>query len=315
MNKIISVVPPRQGWWYKDGIDMPGSSEEDTDNIWENYAIKRWYIPNQKKVREQHYSLVKKLEEIGIGVVSIPLNENSWLLDSAVFVRDAFVSNQVDRILLSKFRRNDRVPQALWIWKALQEKIEKIGLSREIIVPPEKDGLYLEGWEFRYIRWSWILFAGFNTDQTSSRNSYSGVNWTREQLWVQPENVILVEAKWFHLDTVMWVITDRDERVVACIFCKELISNYSEVKVACVSRWIKCIEVDNKFWIYSPMAGNQWALWTVNTLNIGNALISWWRFDSKTEDKIATLGVRRLIVDISEFWNAWGWVHCLTNQI
>lgn len=315
MNRTISVVPPNQEWWYKDGIDIYSSSKENWKNVWKNHATKRWHIPDQTRVQEQHRNLVEKLGELWVRVISIPLDKNPWFLDNAVFVRDAFVSNQVDKILLSKFRRADRIPQALGIWKALQERVEKIGLSREIITPPNEDGLYLEGWEFRYVKWSWILFAGFNRDNTSSRNSYSWVKWTMGQLWVKPENMILVEAKWFHLDTVMWVISDMDDSVVACVFCNELISNYTEVKEACVSRWIKCIEVDSKFWIYSPAIGNRWALWTVNTLNIGNTLISWWKFDNETEDEIATLDIQRLIVDVSEFWNAWWWVHCLTNQI
>lgn len=307
----ITTLSPSISWWYKNGIPSP------TNEIWINHALKIGTIPNQDHIFSQHLNLVKELEKIAnVQVLNIwfPDKNNTEIKDNSVFIRDAFLSNQKDKILISRFRNPSRINQSQIIGEMIKKKLETLSIYRDIVTPPNEKNLYFEGGDFRYNQMDNILSIWFNPDKNTSRNSETGIKWVQHEMNIPDNNCIYVHSKWFHIDTVLWLVTNTNGKIVACLACPDLISNYDDVVNQYTRHGIQMLPIDSKYGINSPASKIQ-GLWTVNTLNINEYLISGGKFDNKTEDLLEELGIKRRIVNVSEFWLAGGWVHCLTNQI
>jgi N-dimethylarginine dimethylaminohydrolase len=243
---------------------------------------------------------------------------NEWIPNpnNAIFVRDSFLSNQSDKILLSSFRKENRRLQANAIGTKIKESLAGLSITRDIIKPPttEKD-LYFEGWDFRYIPESRLLFVWYNPDSVTSRNSIKWIEWVRTSFDLEEDNLITVTSRGFHLDTVMSAVTWSDGKIIACIVCENLIENLTEFENTCKKRGIKVILISSTYWIYSPGIWNKWANGRINTLNVGNLLLWGWLFDAETELTLQNLWIQHKTTNLDQFWLAWWWLHCLTNQI
>lgn len=313
MMKTIVTMSPRSTGWYNEWIDVLGTEEIGDAGF--NSATHRWHFPDQWTIVEQHAWLVQSLAQSHVAkVFSMTLDNFPEVSDSGVFIRDIFLSDQKWKILVSRFRRKDRAVQ-VQVLKQLVAILTEQWIEREIIIPPESENLYFEWGDFRYIAGSWILFAWLNTQSGLSRNSIQGIEWVRDTLEVPKEKLIIVDGKWFHLDTVKWVVTNKVDQLVWSIICRDLVRNFEEIARRLVWLGVKVLQVDAQYGIYSKEVGNRWAKWTINTLNLPGVLVWNGLFDEATEDRLLELGQARIVTQVSEFWNAgWG-VHCLTNQI
>jgi hypothetical protein len=273
----IAILPPVENEWYKNWLPWIDSWEK----AWVNHAVQHWLIPDQQVVQEQFSWLIKLLEnQVWIQVVKIM---NEWIPNpnNAIFVRDSFLSNQSDKILLSSFRKENRRLQA----------------------------------NARYIPESRLLFVWYNPDSVTSRNSIKWIEWVRTSFDLEEDNLITVTSRGFHLDTVMSAVTWSDGKIIACIVCENLIENLTEFENTCKKRGIKVILISSTYWIYSPGIWNKWANGRINTLNVGNLLLWGWLFDAETELTLQNLWIQHKTTNLDQFWLAWWWLHCLTNQI
>lgn len=310
-SSIIALLPPVDNQWYLNGLP---SIENEKATAWVNHAIAHNAFPDQEKVISQYQQLILSIKNASAEIL---LLENTWIQnpDNAVFVRDAFISDQSSKIILSKFRKQNRIAQASEIWEQLKLKLKELWIWREIILPPDNSNLFFEWWDFRYIPKSKILFSWYNENDNASRNSYEGVRYVQSILWITDDKLIIISWKGFHLDTVMGVVTDNDWYATHALICKNLVNNYDEVKKKCEMNGLSVVEIASEYGIFSPDLGNSWATWAINTLNIGNTLINWWVFDRATEDLLERIWSKRSVVNLDQFWLAgWG-AHCLTNQV
>ncbi len=307
---IATLAPSTEGWYTK---WMPPPKW----NIWVNHAAQIGVVPNQERIFLQHSHLTKFLWELPTTQVlelPFPNSKDPIISDNAVFVRDAFLSNQNDKVLISRFRNPTRINQTTVIAQMVRSKLQELSIEREMIVPPNEEDLYFEWGDFRFSPNDQLLFVWYNPDNKTSRNSESWIQWVQKELNIPDKNRILVHSKGFHIDTVMWLVTDFNARVIACLACPDLISNYDELNKRCESSDIQMIPVGRRYGIGTPWCQERW-LGTINTLNINDYLLSGWVFDEKTEEILNTLNIKRWILDVSEFWLAGWWIHCLTNQI
>ncbi len=298
----ILTISPSDKWWYTNW--MPESKWK----VWLNKEVDVWVIPNQDKVFEQHKNLIKQITSINVAnLINIPFSD-IWkfdISDNMVFVRDSFLSDQKSKIFMSKFRNPSRLNQADIVKSILENKIINNEISREFNLPPlDDENIYLEWGDFRYLPEDNLLFVWYNPDKKTSRNSEEWIKWLIKEMNLKNNNFINIHSKWYHIDTVLWLATNIDWNLISCITNPEKIGNYEELKTFCEKKWIKLLNTFDK--------NNTWVF---NTLNLNEYLLSSDKFDKKTEEELNKLWVKRVIIDTSEYWKAWWWIHCLTNQI
>ena len=319
--KDICLLKPHSDWWYENNMEVSN------DVVGKNYAS-RWDIsPDQEMVFKQYVCLEETLSSVSdILTFNFPTVENNTYLqdnldltvnnryieDSIVYIRDAFISNQVDLILMSNFSKPSRLHQS----NIIKEILEWQSLDREILCAPSDGKTFFEGGDFRFVaNWS-ILFAWYNKKLQSTRNSIEWVKFVQKQFHVKSENLLVIESKWFHIDTVFWILSNENEELIWAVVCNKLVDNFNEIKSFFNSRSLPLLCVDKKYGIpvNDSVNKNDYS-WVVNTLNIWNLLLNWGVFDEKTEWLIAHLGIERKTIDVSQFWIKWWWIHCLTNQL
>ncbi len=137
-------------------------------------------------------------------------------------MRDSFISNQDGLVLMSKFRKESRRVQS----RILELLLEKHSIWVE--VPSEEVDVFEWG-DFRYISRDWILFAGYNSSW-NSRNSKWGIEYVAKKFWVNSNNLMIISAEGFHIDTVFSVVTDTDWKLIWWIACGRLIENYTDLE-------------------------------------------------------------------------------------
>lgn len=298
----ILTISPSDKWWYTAWMPKPEWK------VWINKEVDIWTIPNQGKVFEQHKNLIQELVSTKVvDLINLSFSD-IWkpdISDNVVFVRDSFLSDQKSKIFMSKFRNPSRLDQAEAIKNILKNKIINDEIYREIISPKNnEEKIYLEWWDFRYIPKDNLLFIWYNPDKTTSRNSEEWISWLIKEMNLKNNNYIKIHSKWYHIDTVLSLVTNKDWNLISCITNPEKIGNYDELETFCRKRWIKLLNTTDK--------NNTWVL---NTLNLNEYLLSSDRFDDKTEEELDKLEVKRKIIDTSEYWTAGWWIHCLTNQL
>lgn len=319
----ILTMSPHLDDWYTNGVPV------DPWTVALNYAAREWAIPDQQAVQKQHANLREKLLWIAsvqvtnlgfpsenfirsndLGISSDELEDQvrngKYKADSLVFIRDTFISNEEWLVLISNFRKQHR---------KLQSRIMEILLRNEWLdsVTSNSPESYFEWGDFRYIARDKILFAGYNRSG-DSRNSQEWISYVVEKFGLSNENVCIVSARWFHIDTVFSVITDNDGKIIWGLACKWLIENYQKLEAFLKAKNCFLIEIDDKYWVPTA-AGNEWANGAINTLQINEYLIWWWRFDDWVHEQLTRHWVRFIESAVDEFWKAGWWVHCLTAQL
>ncbi len=242
--------------------------------------------------------------------------------DSFVYVRDAFLSNQKDKILISNFQHVWRRHQADMV-KWLLEILVDQWLEREIIVHDNKIEAFEWG-DFRYLPHENILFAWYS--KKWSRNTKEWIEFVKKQFWIEDENYL--ELSWknaFHIDTFFSVLTDDQWKLIWGIICNDIcsIASYNHAKNFFNKRNLPLLDVPREYWVTkSEWNGKKWEYintkrwgWIINTLQLNQYLISSDRFPHDIEMQMEKMWVIRRVTPTSEYWKAWGWVHCLTNQL
>jgi len=332
---ILSSKPPIS-WWRNNWI--PRYSD--------NPAMRKWFVPSKDNVIKQYNNMIqailetgnanlleidfpntkdlescKKIEELQnftkekILSNSFFVNPNwedlidkNWELTQHdfVFVRDSFISNQNDKIIISHFSQKAREVEETIIKEILYNLIKVNWLNRELIVPPKN--IYLEWWDFRYIPKDKILFAG-----KSWRNSKDGVDFVKSNFEINPKDILIIDWNWFHLDTYFSVFTDNEWNLKWWIICKDLVKNFNEVKKFFKEKQKRLIEIPSSYWIGRNGDGN-WHFAT-NTLQLWEYLIGCKYFDDGTELILDKEWIKRIITKMNQYTKSWWAIHCSTNQI
>ena len=329
MKKNIILISPHSEWFYKDWIPWL------TWDKWKNKAANIWAKPDINITINEHQKLIEFIiQSWNINVINLDFpNEDlkilewnddrlssteSWkrkyFKDNIVFSRDGFISNRENKIILSKFSNPSRSFEPKVIKELISWILDNNDLVRNIIEAPNLENLFLEWWDFRLIEKDKILFAWFNSDWKTSRNSKSWIKFVKDEFEIENDDFLIIESKWYHLDTVFSVLTNKEWSLIWWMICSWLVDNFIELEKFFNNKWLKLLDIPNKYWVRDPELSPNWN-WVINTLNINEYLISSWYFSDEIELELSELWIKRFITSTSQFWEAWWWPHCLTNEL
>ena len=167
--------------------------------------------------------------------------------------------------------------------------------------------IFAEGGEFYFCPKDRVLFSGAN------RNSIKGAEEVASFLNV--DELIIIETKAFHLDTVFTTVLDNNSHLCAVIVCKELVSEKSFDRL---NRFAN--ETHNKiFNIPSHDAiglNKNIGSLAVNNLSAPGLLISSSSFSNPELIKeLNNMNIKLEISPVSQFQLSGGSIHCLTNEL
>ncbi len=271
----------------------------------------KWYIHKPETKEDYIKNYLERIDD----------NKIKYRNDSMVYMRDAFISNQEDKILISNFKLRSRRLESILAKEILDNLVKNNALDREIIVN-ENSKEYFEGWDFRFIPKDKILFAWYSKGQ--SRNSLEWIDFVKTHFWLDDKNVLILEWKnAFHIDTFFSVVTDDSGRLISWIICDEICTpdTLDRTKQFFSDRKSPLYTVPWEYWIWLPATNKEqkWLqeIWAgiINTLQLQEHLVSSDRFPHDIEVALDKMGVKRTVTPTSEYRKAWGWVHCLTNQL
>lgn len=293
-KNILCCVPPkwsRRSWWVL--------------WYWDNPWMISWIKPNIDSLNQQFNSLLDTLHQIkDTNTFTVPFPENEWL-DDFLFVRDSFISNQKDKIILSNFKYPERQKES----SRMSEYLEWVLISHQIdrvIIKPTIDYCF-EWWEFRYIPEQNLLICW------KSRNTLAWIKFVQHEFNVPDENTIILEWKWYHLDTYFSIVTNDEWWLILGILADNMISENDKSKLITFLKkhWAVLHTVHESYWIWLDW---KWCLAT-NTLQVWSSLIWAAYFDEATESMLQQLNISRYITPVSEYSKSWGAIHCITNQL
>jgi N-dimethylarginine dimethylaminohydrolase len=294
--KILVSKLPKNPWW---GFGTPSYEN--------NPAMKEGVVPNQTIAQMEIANFHKTLLSLPVSVDIIEFphsldgNTKETQKHDFVFLRDLFISNQNGDIVISNFRETERQIEAEIMGDFLSN------LDVKIHRLPQKSTCFAEGGEFYFAPNESILFSGL------SRNSLYGVEKTSESLNVK--EMVLIESKSFHLDTIFTPLLDADSNLCGLIVCLDLITKQSanNLKNIALKLNIPLIEINP-----SDAIGlnNKLGKFSVNCLPIPGQLIGPAPFSTQgAMQHITNLGIQHHIVELSQFRLSGGAVHCLTNEL
>ncbi len=322
----LLMIEPHKEWWYKNGMKKTKDKMSDA-------GVDRTVTFDTQVAIDQHRNLVEVLSSVpwvetivrnypdeswnaikwnGIALDDTTPYPRKYTFDNAVFTRDAFISNQKDKIILSNFTKDQRVQ---FETKLIHELLQSLQLDREIILWPNDVDTKYEWWDFRYLPKDNILIAW--TDKHSgwirkSRTTKKWVDFVMKNLWVLHKNLLIVHSKSFHVDCVVSVVTNDYWELIGLIAISENIHNFSDIEYFCKQKDLFLYDIWSEYWSDS-FVSLTWG--AINTLNYNEYLIGKSLFNEELEKKLESYGIKRVISDTSEFRkSAWS-VHCLTNQI
>ena len=286
--KISMVSLPKFPWW-----------DNGTPAYENNLAMRLGSIPVQKKVQTEHKEVLKILNKYAkVELFPFPqeMDSNGLNKHDFIFSRDSFISNQKGDVVISNFSERERQAEAEQMYSYLEVKGYRIHrLSSDS---------YAEGGEFYFVAKDDILFAGI------SRNNIHGISETARFLGIK--NIVIVESDSFHLDTVFTILIQKDGHLAGIIVCKDLIRNSQSLESFAKKRGIELIDVDPIDTIAADGKGKI----TVNCLPLQGVLVGGDKFSTKgVEEKIKKLGIKHVVVGVSQFKLSGGGIHCLANEL
>ncbi len=294
--KILISKLPSNPWW---GHGTP---------IYENNpAMKEGMVPIQELVEIEMFMLSTLMNRLPIETVELDfpyiLDQHNFDLRNHdfVFVRDLFVSNQSDKIIISKFREKARQMEA----DIMQVILDSWGYKTSRL--PETSNCYAEGGEFYFCRKEGVLFSGV------SRNNQSGAEKVAQEFNVK--ELIILKSNAFHLDTIFTPVMDKNSKLVALISCTELMDQNSVKRLQDFSsqRGIHLVDVPPEDAIGTDTELGEFA---VNCQPLPGYLIGPTRFRSnKVAPLLDSLGVIHITVPTTQFRLSGGAIHCLTNEL
>jgi len=333
LNILISMQP-KSWWWKKDWIP----------SYPDNPSMEKWYKPDAEIVKKEYDWLIESLQittkaniiqvlfpskeleiikkisqiqeyskkEVNINpFVKNPnwsdLIDNDWEFTQHdfVFVRDSFISNQSDKIIISNFTQSTRKIEELIINEILNNILNENNIDRKIINPPKN--LNLEWWDFRLIPKDQILFAWIG------RNSLEWIKFVQNEFNIDNKKLLIIDWNWFHVDTYFSVATNNEWELIAWIICWDLVKNMDEVKKFFKDNKKMLIEIPSSYWIWINWDW-KWNFAT-NSLQLWEYMIWCNYFSDNVEKILENEWVKRIVTPMTQYMKSWWAVHCSTNQI
>jgi N-dimethylarginine dimethylaminohydrolase len=261
-------------------------------------------IPDQGLLIRERLNLINTMKNNKLDVVELSFPkelENNKYGHDYVFIRDTFISDLNGNALLLKFSQKNRNAES----KMISGYLEKLDFNIKEL--PNKKNMFAEGGEFYYCPKENLLFSGV------TRNSISGAEEVASFLKVN--ELIIVETKAFHLDTVFTTVFDHDGSLCAVIVCKKLISKNSMERLDefANSTNIKILYIPSHDAIGSSKNIGSLA---VNNLSVPGLLISSSRFsDPSLIEELDSMNIKMEVSQVSQFQLSGGSIHCLTNEL
>ncbi len=291
--KILISKLPASGWWSS-GIPK----------YQDNPAMREGEKPNHNKLVAERERLISILKEENQTIIEIDfptkLDQNNPKHDF-IFVRDQFISNQRDLVLILRSGERLRRVENLVMGDILNK------LNYNIINMPDTPGLRADGGEFYFCAKENILFSGIQ------RNTLSGINYVVETLKI--DELLILDGKGYHLDTFFTPVLNSQNLLCATIVCDEILTNKSKRDLYEFSkrRNLPIFKVPLKDSIGTL---ENIGSFSVNALPLPGVLISPNHFTNKSIDRdLSELGVKRVITPTSQFELSGGSIHCLTNEL
>jgi len=292
MKIAISRLPNNQ--WWKNGII----------GYKDNPVMKDGIIPDQNLLIKERLNLINTMKNNKIEVVEFPFPrklENTKFGHDFVFIRDAFISDLNGKVLLLRFSQKNRESES----KIIADYLEN--LDYKISELPNNNNVFAEGGEFYYCPKDRLLFSGTN------RNSIKGAEEVASFLNV--DELIIIETKAFHLDTVFTTVLDKNGNLCAVIVCKELISkkSFSLLNKFANETHKKIFNIPSHDAI--GLNKNIGSL-AVNNLSAPGLLVSSSSFSNSALIKeLNNMDIKLEISPVSQFQLSGGSIHCLTNEL
>ena len=291
--KILISKLPASGWWSS-GIPK----------YQDNPAMREGERPNHSKLvaeREKLISILKK-ENQTIVEIDFPtrLDQKNPKHDF-IFVRDQFISNQRDLVLILRSGEPLRRIENIVMGDILNK------FNYNIIKMPDTPGLRADGGEFYFCAKENILFSGIQ------RNTRSGINYVVETLKI--DELLILDGKGYHLDTFFTPVLNSQNLLCATIVCDEILTSKSRKDLYEFSkkRNLPIFKVPLKDSIGTL---ENIGSFSVNALPLPGVLISPNHFTNKSIDRdLSELGVKRVITPTSQFELSGGSIHCITNEL
>ena len=304
MNELIIVDLPKphgkiKGCWYS-GYPVHKGNTERSLNYATFYAKEKHIVPNQKKLKTDFNNFRKLLKKAGFRVYILPfpkeLNKENNLHHDAVFVRDSGIlfKKYWIKANFSADRQQEAESHSLTITKKFKKKV--------IQLPP---GAYLEFGEvfFLQTKEGSFYFGGL------SRSNKKGHDFVRSI--IKPDNYCLIKSEGYHLDTVFTPVLSKENRLVAFIIAKNLIT----LKSLRALQKLK-VKIINEDPIDSSGEGNTLGNYAVNALVAPGIMLNCKKFLTKgVENELKKIGIKRFVSPLTFFRFAGGSYHCLTNEI
>ena len=291
--KIAISKLPNNPWW---GTGVVGYKD--------NPVMRDGIIPDQDLLIKERLNLINTMKSYEIDVVefSFPKQlENSKYGHDYVFIRDTFISDLNGNALLLKFSQKNRDAES----QMISGYLEKLDFNIKEL--PNNKNMFAEGGEFYYCPKEKLLFSGV------TRNSISGAEEVASFLKVN--ELIIVETKAFHLDTVFTTVFDHDGNLCAVIVCKELISKNSMERLDEFASSIN-IKIFNIPFHDAIGSDKKIGSLAVNNLSVPGMLISSSRFsDPSLIEDLDNLNIKTEVSPVSQFQLSGGSIHCLTNEL
>ena len=291
--KIAISKLPNNPWWGTGVISYK-----------DNPVMRDRVIPDQGLLIRERLNLINTMKNNKLDVVELSFPkelENNKYGHDYVFIRDTFISDLNGNALLLKFSQKNRNAES----QMISGYLEKLDFNIKEL--PNKKNMFAEGGEFYYCPKENLLFSGV------TRNSISGAEEVASFLKVN--ELIIVETKAFHLDTVFTTVFDHDGSLCAVIVCKKLISKNSMERLDefASSTNIKIFNIPSHDAIGSSKNIGSLA---VNNLSVPGLLISSSRFsDSSVIEELDSMNIKMEVSQVSQFQLSGGSIHCLTNEL
>ncbi len=291
--KIAISKLPNNPWWGTGVISYK-----------DNPIMRDRVIPDQGLLIRERLNLINTMKNNKLDVVELSFPkelENNKYGHDYVFIRDTFISDLNGNALLLKFSQKNRNAES----QMISGYLEKLDFNIKEL--PNKKNMFAEGGEFYYCPKENLLFSGL------TRNSISGAEEVASFLKVN--ELIIVETKAFHLDTVFTTVFDHDGSLCAVIVCKKLISKNSMKRLDefASSTNIKIFNIPSHDAIGSSKNIGSLA---VNNLSVPGLLISSSRFsDSSVIEELDSMNIKMEVSQVSQFQLSGGSIHCLTNEL
>ena len=292
MKILISELP--QSPWWVNGVPLYD----------DNPAMRLGAIPDQVLLEKERSDLISILKDLNVEIIKLPfpsIYNTDPIKHDFVYIRDPFITNQKGKAVILRMKEPNRRGESTIAGQLLNN----LGLDTVFI--PDKPGLYAEGGEFYFCPAENILFSG------QCRNSVSGMEAVAEALNVS--ELVIIQSHSYHLDTYFTPVLNQEGLVCALILCMDIISVKSarDLNEFAAKKNIPIIDIPLEDAIGTAANPGSFA---ANALPLPGVLIGPNHFsDRRIDDRLADMGVQRIVTPTTQFELSGGSIHCITNEL